>query len=490
MTTPDDIASGSSTNTGASSSRSSQPGGAAKKRRTQEPSKKTPASNPMELNGTATGQAGTNAGESGGGGISGASDGPGPYIVPQPQLYSKKVIRNWHKTHKFLTFGFASKIIAKPHETPAPPHTMYYMTSPLAEVPVQKPFLYLSPQEFNLLRPGETVKSVKVKVYQRNVRVAFETASTTSGLATLNQNKNGMVAVGLNKTGYGVNASVLTVDDNIPMIITDIENPDYTIYTPMFYGAPNADGSFATTVPTVPNGDFALLKNYWVTATNNLTTGGWPNYRAKVAEYDAADAVGQCLMTYEYSPKQGMLVRDPAWRDVGAPRHNVPIEIVHGTGNNQGLQVTITDATANATIGETNVNRIPPTPAAATFYDLDIEKSQWLAPGVAGEFDPKIQPSLHIGVQAVPAITSGDVTSSVWTGIDDFTDVQAYFDVECEMITEYHEHVDRMFSSTATANTIDIPFALRRKQLCPAAQIPDGEVSVFAGLHPSGALEL
>lgn len=489
MTTPDDIASGSSTNTGASSSRSSQPGGSAKRQRTQEPSKKTPNTQAMELNGTATGQAGTNEGESGGG-ISGGTGGPQPYLVPQPHLYSKKVIRNFKKTHKVLTFGFASQIISKPHETPAPPHTMFYLTSPLAEVPVQKPFFYLSPQEYNLLRPGESVKKLIVKVYQRNVRVAFETAATTSGLATLNQNKNGMVSIGLNKTGYGINTSIVSIDETQPMIITDVDTPNYDIYPTMFYGFNNDNATFGTVIPTQPAGDFALLHNYWTTATNNLTTGGWPNYRAKVAEYDAADAVGQCLTTYEYSPKQGMLVRDPAWRDVGAPRHNVPIDIVHGTGNNQGLRVTITDATANATIGETNVNRIPPTPTAPSFYTLDIEKSQWLAPGVAGEFDPCVQPSLHIGVQAVPAITAGDITSTTWGALESYTDVQAYFDIECEMITEYHEHVDRMHSVTATSNTIDIPFALRRKQLCTGAQIPDGEVSVFAGLHPSGALEL
>lgn len=63
-------------------------------------------------------------------------------------------------------------------------------------LPVDKPFFYMSPCEFQMLPRGCYVKNVQVEVIMHNPRTAFETNASTSNLATLNQVKFIAHAVG------------------------------------------------------------------------------------------------------------------------------------------------------------------------------------------------------------------------------------------------------------------------------------------------------
>jgi hypothetical protein len=62
--------------------------------------------------------------------------------------------------------------------------------------------LYLTPGEHRSLPAGCEVVEVIVRIYQRNLRVAFETNAANYTLATLNQNKNGLKAIGLHSLPY------------------------------------------------------------------------------------------------------------------------------------------------------------------------------------------------------------------------------------------------------------------------------------------------
>ncbi|KAL0120457.1 hypothetical protein PUN28_008283 [Cardiocondyla obscurior] len=98
-----------------------------------------------------------------------------------------------------------------------------YMTTPLCEVPWNRPFWYINESEFNILPNGSSISSCGIKICQRNVRVAFPTNSTASNLATLNQNKNIIYSIGLNKNVDCLPVEYSSFDDSQPMVPTGIK---------------------------------------------------------------------------------------------------------------------------------------------------------------------------------------------------------------------------------------------------------------------------
>ncbi|MGS0330163.1 hypothetical protein ACUOOS_25220, partial [Escherichia coli] len=101
------------------------------------------------------------------------------------------------KVHRFTTFGLAYKPISITRGGTGNTWTDVFMTTPLAEIPWNRLFMYMNPSEYALLPNGSQVIDLHIKIRQRNVRVAFQTNSSSSELATLNQNKNAIFADGL-----------------------------------------------------------------------------------------------------------------------------------------------------------------------------------------------------------------------------------------------------------------------------------------------------
>lgn len=408
-----------------------------------------------QLPGTAGGQ-----GSSSGGGIGGASEDMPIMEIPRPFNYKGHYTRSFHKQHKFLTFGIAPNVV---FNTLSPPENgnVYFMTTGLASIPVHLPHLYLTPMEFQQLRPGERVTSVRVTVVQRNVRVAFETSASTSGLATLNQNKNGVYAIGLNQTGYGVDSTYTGYDATEPMKPTQALAATYNSAV-QFYGVDNSAGAFNDTIPTHQFGIPIALTAYWTPAMCKFSQGGWPNIEQYVTSYDAADAVGQVICDYVYKPKVGLLKKDAWPRIAGTPYRGVS-----GTSNqNTTIPNGRSGSNTNQRLQLQNIGHPFPAPAATPVsignshsdwesddtdgnsfaYSDFIEKSQFVSKGI----DPhnenhniSVQPSLHVGVEAVPKLGPPQaLTSPIPTS---WTDVQSYFDVSCTMHTEWFERAEFAF---------------------------------------------
>lgn len=72
-------------------------------------------------------------------------------------------LRKYLKVHRFLTWGIAYDILSRT-ETTDPKETWLYMTTPLAHVPWDRPYFYLTPAEFNALPDGAVAKHVKVTI--------------------------------------------------------------------------------------------------------------------------------------------------------------------------------------------------------------------------------------------------------------------------------------------------------------------------------------
>ena len=113
-------------------------------------------------------------------------------------------VRHYRKVHRFFTYGLSYEALETAHIRGGT-LTDSFITTPFAEIPWNRLFMYMNPSEYSLLPAGTRVTKCHVKITQRNVRVAFQTNNSGTGLATLNQNKNAVYADSLIQYGAGQN---------------------------------------------------------------------------------------------------------------------------------------------------------------------------------------------------------------------------------------------------------------------------------------------
>ena len=132
------------------------------------------------------------------------------------------------------------------------------------------------------------------------------------------------------------------------------------------------------------------------------------------------------------APLQGIWTGLPSTATPATAR-TLPVNSGAGNTQHRRLETTITNS-LNVGITEVaaNYNR-QPTAANFNMY-TQIEKSQRLVSGITPDFFAKTQPTLHVGVMPVPALTTSAIDNTV--NNSSFTDAQAYFEVTCEMEVE------------------------------------------------------
>lgn len=384
-----------------------------------------------------------------------SSDGKPLYELQKPISVFDYKHNTYKKFHKFMTFGLANAIIQ-----PIATNGTTYLTTYLAEIPWHIPALYLNQSEFNLLDNGTHVVGLEIEVYYRGSTIQFETASTATGLATLNQINDIAVAHALNKTGQGQNVAFSGFDPTQPMIPQSLTKPKYGAiagnYRGMvrdYYGSDNGDANFRNDVPKHQVSRQTFLYNYWAlqavgiatpVQNNTLQSGGWPVLADKIHQMDGKTAVNTCVLKSFYKPKQGQL-KSPL-RTIG----HAPFSV---SGSPTTVQLNgHLSAMRNVSVGQTATNistsgyelnateslltpsnNVASSPTFTIF--TPIEKSQFTRSGFWGQSDCHIQPSLHIGVQPVPALS----TASLLTENNQFnvwTDTRAYWEVVATMHTK------------------------------------------------------
>ena len=124
-------------------------------------------------------------------GAGGTGDDQSRAVATMPRgIHTPTYSWTFKKKHKFLTFGVANAIINEAL-TSGTVLNRWALTTSLANLPWEYAFMYISPAEFKRLQQfnGVFASKARVRVFQYNPRVAFQTADTTSTQATLNQNK-------------------------------------------------------------------------------------------------------------------------------------------------------------------------------------------------------------------------------------------------------------------------------------------------------------
>lgn len=409
---------------GASTSRGT---GAAKQRRTE--------AGKTELPGTAEEQASAPM-----------EGGPREVALPNPTAGLHNSVRYYRKVHRFITYGLAYNIIHGQTGEGADALKYANISTPLAKIPWDRLYFYLNEAEYQVLPPASWVEGVSVKVICRNVRIAFPTNSSDSNLATLNQNKDIIIAQGLHKNIPTIDVKYTSFQQNQPMVPIEysIEKiQDHYDLGIRLYGEYNEPEGGPTIVPCHQMGIPTPLPFYALLpyCTNNNNAEGYPCLQQHYKDVDADTGAGNEIISLHYKPSVGfcragnrVVYEGYPGNAVGATNKVTTHSIPRGSH----------DLLAHRTnINWTGDNKDKPTQLlqeqakwkiASTFNLYDpIEKSQYLSSGNFATHTIQAQDTLHVGLQPVIALTttSGDINS--------YTDSQAYLEIvaECAINTSY-----------------------------------------------------
>lgn len=429
-----------------------------------------------------------------------SSDGQMSYYIDRPITNFGAKVSTYTKVHKFMTFGIANTTLTAPIDA-TPSEVGYFMTTHLAEVPWHIPALYLTPSEFALIPDGSHVVNIRVDVVYRGSTIQFETGSTASNLATLNQINDISVAYALNKTGQGSNVNYRSFDAAPQtMVPTSLTRPIYDAvagtYRGMvrdYYGSNTTDGTFQGDIPKHHVARQTFLYNYWAlssyTATPpNQSNGGWPCLADKIEQMDGKTMVNQVVASMEYSPKMGVIKAPLRTINHGLPSvgngknvtvpsmgNRVNMTLARATGA-AGVQSSNGYTTSNTELTPTVDNIVDP---LLTIYS-PIEKSQYMKSGYWGRPDPHVQPSLHIGVQPVPALSTAALLAED-NQFNAWTDTRAYWEVTATMTVK--EHTPTAYPHALVAN---VPFGenvMMTNEVPDAIFNPRNDGATFAGLY-------
>lgn len=396
----------------------------------------------------------------------------------KPTHFGSK-ISVYKKTHLVSTFGVTGDGI-KPAGS-----SYVFMPTCLAEIPWDKPVFYMTPNEFALLPNGARCKSVKIKAYYRKTAVQFNTNASTTQQAVLNTVTDCVSAEGLNRTGYGYNVNYTTFTTDNPMVVTALRRPIYSVLTTSapvyrgmiadYYGANTEDANFLTYQPKNQLGMWCLLRNYFAMVTKQKvaneitgTTGGWPNLNEKLHSADG-DTIGNTLiLDMHYEPKMGPLktplkhrqIGDPILSNLGTTNYKIPT--VGSKGNFFLPQFTRTNTIvggASSMQGSVqDVTNAPTNNNADITFDIytPIEKSQFMRSGIWGDANAHVQPSAHIGVKPVPALSTDALNAP--DNATTYTTTRGFFMIEAEMVVEEILPTNYPFGDESANGYADIPF--------------------------------
>lgn len=374
-------------------------------------------------------------------GAGGGDGGPGPraVCVPRPRLNIHNNVHTYNKTHRFLTWGIAYDILSDEENY----KNYAFMSTPFAQLPWDRPYFYLTPAEYASLPEGSIVKNVKCTITPRNCRVAFPTNSSENNLATLNQNKDVVIAYSFNVNVHSVNAHYETWNDKQPMIPTTFtleKDEHHTDLAKDLYG--NVDTT-DTVVPRHQAGIWTPLPNYALIPKPKAASGvkemGWPCLQHYYKDFYADSTSGVQIESFSYTPAVGNIKKPfpSVYTGLsGDPIDAHTITIPRGSHRllpqKSAFEYTAEDGHLNPVPNETTQSVTGGYGRNFTYFE-PIEKSQEFFYGNFQHQTPRIQPSVHIGVQPVPALTTAAIQGQ---SNSSFTDVSAYFEVTAEMEVE------------------------------------------------------
>lgn len=351
----------------------------------------------------------------------------------------------FRKHHTFLSYGLAWNIRKLGS---SPKH--YVTTTSLMSIPVEKPWFYMSPTEYDWLPKGSYIKELHVRVVMRNPRTAFETNSATTTLATLNQNKFITVAQGLNLKTKGVDRYMTFSSGTESMVPTSndwisIDKQKEVIKA--MYGSLTKECEVSEGFKNVPNSflNLPILLNRYFAITHNTEHKdlGWIQLNKYIEKKDASFLTGKTVANYRFKPKCGLLKEPNNQRSFGyfgdketgfkansitTPKNADQLLAVH-------REIDLEDGIVKQSqlnLFDVDTQEWEKLLGKDAYYK-PIEKGQYFRSGLNDKITASVQPSLHVGIYPVPRLTTNEMKIVP----EHFTDVEVTWDVDCTAIVAY-----------------------------------------------------
>lgn len=384
--------------------------------------------NPAEGADGVSGKSGSGQGTGRGGRSSAAAVVTIPRVPKTPYC-----TRTFRKSYIFFSYGFIHKRIQ--HED-----NINYIT-PLMLIPVDCLGFYLDATEFTQLRGRSAVSSVRARVKPLGCRVNFQTSASVSSWATSEFVAIGQKAVGLNlcvpgrNRVYNPNATKpMDVTTSGPIVIDDLDEKLYGRNT--FTGAislvPRHLNLYYTPITAKGAGDGTVKFTH---------SNGPPKIECYVDRFLINTSIGQNIINYEYKPRDGTIV-DIRLFDM----NNLPNKF---STKSENLMISMNPYTTAA---------IPPVvqEGRATLKATEADQEQLIndwtnfmtthhyqyieMPEIydltKGHIQGNVQPQIHVGLTAVPAINPGSDRT-------DFQNSACYWAVDCECVV--HEYTNSAY---------------------------------------------
>lgn len=372
----------------------------------------------------------TLANPSKGGGVSGHSHrGSGTNMIvtipvtPKTEYYTKIYRKNWI----FFSYGFT--------------HTKYefannnFYTTPLALVPVDLLALYMDGAEFSCLNGRAVAVNANCRVRPLGCRMNFQTSATESKWATSEFVAIGQSGIGLNKQMPGENLKYVPNANN-PMIVNTGEPIKTQDIHEKLYGDVDGRG-MAQLVPR-------HLNIYFTPITATQTAGqqqrrfthnqGPPKVDNYVQRYLINTCIGEPIVNYSYKIKNG-LITDTYSADY------INRETLFRT-RSKATQVEVSPLTTDRNL---LIEGVVTQNEQDTPNDINTWRSSFVAQLYqtlehydtykwdSGHITANVQPQVHVGLTAVPAINPGSEATN-------FQNTAVYWSVECELVVHHYQN--------------------------------------------------
>ena len=338
------------------------------------------------------------------------------------------------------------------------------VTTPLAKIPWEYAFFYMSPEEFSLLPAGSYIDSCHIKIMQTVASTAFPTGATTSTVATTNHPKVLCIGKDLEKKARGGVDKVLEfTTDMVPSLKTTpgIENL-YTDFIEKQYGTDQTAADGAVIVPGAGHkipfynfGHFCIYQpNKAQAAARGFTAAtapGFEYFQNYITELNSNDTTWDDVDSMSYKFQSAPIGQQFKQLEI------LTEDIVQSTGNavyyNAKRNVTNVKPNGNTTFTESmvpsNANSVP----VVTYSSAPMEKGSYFVRGDAAN-KPSRQPTFHIGMRAIdkndPTVGSSRASTFVQANIE--------FEITATLVVNLPSYPNRFmrpkFYNTSIENTV------------------------------------
>lgn len=332
-------------------------------------------------------------------------------MLGSPSYRMKHGYMSFTKVHRLRLFAIPiTKLASEGSETT-------WIATPLAYIPVDKIYFYMSQREFDLIPAGSYVEDCHATINVLNASTSFETGASTSDTATNTHLKAGLIGLDLDKKFRGGQVNTLSIAATmIPAL--NAEGEDFTDFVKYQYGSwpLNPDPANLWDDSELPGYAYGIQYNkydyfcmYQQTDAGYLADGwaagtsvGHEIFQSGITEFNINDKLWDRIVNYHYKFKSA---------PIGARFHVAELksgDFVQSLGSADDYRIRRNVTNVNG-IGQVSFDSsfVPSSYVNVNYvqYDNDcIEKGAANQKG-ASVYSPVRQPTLYVGMRAIPKTT-------------------------------------------------------------------------------------